>query len=566
MPFDMSEKKVVALLTACGLLLAGISPALAAPTRFTSPSFGVESVIFGGTGVLRSAEASIPPVITAGPTVDTITTSAATVHWTTDKQTNSVLFVGTTSGVYTIQTGQISDTTFTIHAVTVTNLNRGTLYYYKVRSSDVNGNLVESAEHTFTTDPGDVTPPIITSGPSIAKNSASLVTVTWQTDEVASSVVEFGVHDVTENSVGRADDLTLFHQIQITGLQSSQTYLLRVKSKDASGNTVTSPTQTLETLESPSITEVKISDITLNSAIVQWQTTTPSTTVINYGTASGVYTLNSSDTATFTTSHLVRLTGLASGSVYYLRILGTDQSGNRLISDEYTFKTVVLPIISNFQANQITSASVNLTWTSSSDIDEFLRYEITNSPDKTLIGKHFTTGNDALATQHTFLLDQLESGATYSITAVGKDVFGNQAVSSTLSFTTLPDVDPPLILNVRTDTSVDLGSKQTVQALVSYGLSEVGTSYIEYGVGASGDYSKKVDTDQEFTLNKFMVIPELEPGQSYHFRIVAKDRTGNIGKSADFLILAPEQRVSWLDLVANQFIANFGFLTKLGGK
>jgi hypothetical protein len=556
-------QKIAAILT---LVLLSTLPAYAAPTQFLSPNFGVESVIFGGTGVLRSAEASIPPIITSGPTVAPITTSAATVQWTTDKPSNSVLFVGPSTGNYTIQTGQLTNTTFTNHSVTVTNLTKGTLYFYKVRSSDVNGNIVESAESTFTTDPGDITAPIITSGPTIAKNSASLVTVTWQTNEVASSVVEYGIQNVTENSVGRADDLTLFHQIQIVGLQSSQKYLVRVKSKDASGNTTVSDTQVLQTLESPNITAVKISDITLNSALVQWETTSPSTTIVNYGTTSGTYTLNSTDSASYTTSHLVRLSGLVSGSVYYLRILGADQSGNHLTSDEYTFKTVVLPIISDFKVSEISSSGAKLTWNSSSEIDEFLRYEITDSTDKTRIGKKFTTGNDALSAAHTFLLDGLDSGATYAVTAVGKDIFGNQAVSSSLSFVTLPDVDPPIIQNVRTDTSVDLGSKQTVQALVSFSLSEPGISYIDYGLGASGDFSKQVTTDQEYSLSKFMVIPSLEPGQSYHFRIVAKDRAGNVAKSAEFLLLAPAPQVSWLDLVAKQFINNFGFLTKLGGK
>lgn len=562
MPSVTSEKKFVYWFSVLLFFVASALPAYGAPTQFTSPNFGVESVIFGGTGTLRSTEASIPPVITVGPTVGSITTSTATVLWVTDKPSNSIVSLGTVSGVYTLQTGQITNTTFTNHSVGLTNLVRGTQYFYKVSSADVNGNEVESSEATFSTDPGDITAPIITTGPSLAKNSASLVTVTWETDELASSVVEYGVQDVTENSIGRADDLTLFHQVQINGLQSSQSYLLRVKSRDSSGNTTVSATQTLETLESPSITEVKISDITLNSALVQWKTTTPSTTVVNYGTSSA-YGQTSSDTTTFTTTHLVRLSGLSSGSTYYLRIIGTDPSGNRLTSDEYIFKTVVLPIISNFKVSEIGSDNAKLTWISSSDIDEFIRYEVTKNPDPKLVGKKLTTGNDALASSHTFLLSSLDSGSTYTVTVLGKDIFGNQAISSVLSFDTLPDTAPPEISNIRTDTTVDLGSKQSVQALVSFELSEPGVAIIDYGSGASGVMDQHITLDTEYTRAKFMVIPGLQPGQSYHFRITARDLAGNEAHSAEILVLSPNQKKSFLDLVASSFIANFRFLTDL---
>jgi len=543
-------------------LLLGAMPVQAAPTRFTSPSYGVESIIFGGTGTLRDAEASIPPVITAGPTISNIKTTSVDVSWTTDKASNSVVALGTTSGTYTSQAGDLVDTTFTSHTVTLNNLVRGTQYFYKVRSSDVAGNLVESSEKTFTTDPGDITPPVITTGPSIAKNSASLITVTWETNELSSSVVEYGINDVTENGVGRADDLTLFHQVQVSGLQSSQKYLIRVKSRDAAGNNGVSETQTLETLESPSITEVRITDITLNSALLQWRTTTPSTSVVNYGKSS-TYTENSSDTSTYTTTHLVRLSGLESGTTYYLRISGTDQAGNRLSSDEYIFKTVVLPLITDFSIGDTTANSVNLNWKSSSDIDEFIRYEIVKSDDPKLIGKKYTSGNDTLASNHVFQLTDLDSETTYSVTVLGKDVFGNQAVSPQQTFTTLPDRDPPVIKNIRTDSTVDLGSKQTVQALVLFDLSEPGKSYIEYGPGASGDYDKKVETDSDFTQSKFLIIPGLKPGNSYHFHIVAVDRSGNQAVSDDVLFLSPAQKTNLIEAITHQLQDKLGWIANL---
>lgn len=534
---------------------------LGAATQFISPNYKVESIIFGGTGVLRSSDASIPPVIVTGPVVSSITTNSAIVLWATDKPSNGIVMLGTESGVYGVETGQLSDVTSTSHDVQLTSLKKNTLYYYKVRSQDVAGNTVESAEKNFLSDAGDITAPVLIGDVNIAVNSASSVTVSWETDEPSSSIVEYGSSTVSDNSVGRSEELTTFHQVNVTGLQSDQNYLLRVVSRDNSGNTYTGSTKNMTTPNSPGITDVKLSDITLNSVVVEWKTTTPSTSVVRYGLTSD-YSEKQEDVS-FSDTHTVRLTNLVNGTIYHLRLAGSDRSNNRLSSDEYIFKTVILPTISNLKVTEITSYTALVTWTSSSDIDELLRYDVTANEDKTLVGKRKATGNDKLVTDHSYLLSDLEEGSSYTITVMGKDVFGNQAISEGVDFKTPVDREPPKILNIRTDTSVDLGSKQSVQVLVSFGLSKPGIAMIEYGEGATGSYTEKIDNDTDLTQNKFMVISKLVPGQSYHFRIKAKDKAKNEAVSADYLVLAPTQQVSLLDLIFGQITQNFGWVSKL---
>jgi hypothetical protein len=531
----------------------------AAATQFKSSNFGLESVIFGGTGILHTAYSSIPPVITAGPTVANISTTNATVEWATDKPSNSVVIYGLVSGVYDQQAGQLINTTATTHTVMLGNLKKGTTYFYKVSSGDVTGNTTQSVEKQFTTDPGDITPPIVTAGPVITTDSSTAVTVTWTTNEISNSLVEYGLRVVDENSVGHSEELTLLHKVQVSGLQASQQYLLRIKSRDASSNLYTGTTLHLETLNAPSITGVKITDITLNSALVQWTTTTPSTSTVNYGPTTDLGQ-KIEDTSSYSQNHLVRLSGLISGTSYYVQLSGNDQSANHLTSDQYLFKTVVLPVISDVTVTDVTSSAAALHWKSSSDIDEFIRTEITKTVDKTLLGKKATTGNDKLVSDHTFLLSELESGTEYTISIIGKDVFGNQALAKSIVVTTQPDLDPPVIQNIKSDTSVDLGGKQTVQVLVSFDLSELGKAYLEYGDGATGSYTQKVQTDTDLSLSKFMVIAGLQPGHSYHYHIVATDRAGNVATSADYLVLAPTKSVSLLDLIFGQVQQNFGWL------
>jgi Purple acid Phosphatase, N-terminal domain/Fibronectin type III domain len=553
--------KLLSYLFAASLAFLSVSPALAAPTQFNSPNYGVESIIFGGTGSLHSIAASIPPVITAGPSVSGITVSAATISWSTDKGSNALVYVGTAPGVYDVQTGDVVDTTKINHSVTLNFLKKGVTYYYKVRSTDISGNAVESPENTFRTDPGDITPPVITTGPIISQTSASTVNVVWETNKLTDSIVQYGIKDVTENSSGNGDELTTFHQISIT-VQTSQSYQLRVKAKDASGNVAFSPLVPLTTLSSPSITNVQITDVTLSSAVVQWDTGVPSTTHMDYGVTSSYG--QKSDDAAYTQSHVVRLTGLPSGSTFHLRLSGKDSSGTNLTSDEYLFKTVILPTISNFKVEAVTSGDVTLSWTSSSEINEFVQYTVINAPDAKLNGTQQGTGKDKLLTTHTFNLSNLDSSTEYSVSVSGNDVFGNKALSDSLTFTTSPDTTPPTIDNLRSDTTVDLGSDQTVQVLVSFGLSEPGKAVINYGPGSNGDADiKTVTTDTQLSTNKFLVIPGLKPGESYHYYIVAKDRAGNEVKSPSYLVLAPKQAASVLGLILGKFQQDFAWLGNL---
>ncbi|HSI20927.1 MAG TPA: fibronectin type III domain-containing protein [Verrucomicrobiae bacterium] len=544
-------------------LAVGAVPVSAAPTEFSSPGYTIGGVIFGGTGTLRYPVAFTPPAITAGPTVSAITITSAVVTWTTDRATTGIVFVGSAPGDYEFQAADAFTPTISSHSVELNFLTKNTAYYYKVRSVDTFGNAVESAEATFNSDAGDITAPTITNGPVASQVSGTQVTITWITDELSNSIVDYGIQSVADNSTGRFDERSLFHQVTLAGLLGNQTYKFRVKSTDSSGNTVTSNAGEVTTISSPGITEVRITDVTLNSAVVQWQTTVPSTTTIAYGTSAGNYS-STIDDLSVSESHLVRLTGLENGTTYYVRLSGLDGSGTRLTSDEYLFKTVILPRIDDFTIFDIQSRSAKLKWVASTEVDAFVRYEILKAEDPKLNGKKLATGDDKLAIEHEIQLEDLEANTEYGVSLLGKDIFGNQAISPSKTFTTLPDREPPTIENLRSDTTVDLGSRQTVQVLISFGVSEAAKAVIEYGEGATGPFSKKIETDTDYTTNKFMVIPGLRPGESYHFKVVVTDRSGNVAESAEYNVLAPAKQVSLLDLIFGQLRMNFGWLTTIG--
>ncbi len=84
----------------------------------------------------------------------------------------------------------------------------------------------------------DVTPPVISSV-SVSSISSNSATITWSTNEPASSIVEYGTTTGYGSSLTGANGVTS-HSVALSNLLASKTYHFRVKSADASGNTATS--------------------------------------------------------------------------------------------------------------------------------------------------------------------------------------------------------------------------------------------------------------------------------------------------------------------------------------
>ena len=94
----------------------------------------------------------------------------------------------------------------------------------------------------------DITPPTISNVlASVADNTT--VIISWETDELASSQVEYGTTDAygslspstpqNDPSSGTSTGV-VNHSITLSGLETNTTYYYRVKSKDAAGNEATS--------------------------------------------------------------------------------------------------------------------------------------------------------------------------------------------------------------------------------------------------------------------------------------------------------------------------------------
>ena len=127
-------------------------------------------------------------------------------------------------------------TTDRVHQITLTNLEAGTAYYYQVASTDLSNNgPIQSAVLSFTTDAqADLDPPEISGVAATPADSSAIVT--WTTDELANSFVDFGTDSLNlEFSVGAVDNVQA-HEITLTNLTPGTEYFYRVGSVDRADN------------------------------------------------------------------------------------------------------------------------------------------------------------------------------------------------------------------------------------------------------------------------------------------------------------------------------------------
>ncbi|MEK7510814.1 MAG: peptidoglycan-binding protein [Patescibacteria group bacterium] len=207
---------------------------------------------------------------TTAPTLSSITSSpsdtSATITWTTDETSDSQVEYGATSSYGATTT--LDTTLTTSHSVSLTSLSPSTVYHFRVLSRDAAGNLATSSDQTLTTTATpDTTAPVIS---SIASSTTeTTATISWTTDEAATSVVNYGA-TASYGSASSSATLVTSHSIELTGLTAATTYHFQVQSLDSAGNTATSSDRTFTTDSAAVVLAVDRPTVALDEAWNLW--------------------------------------------------------------------------------------------------------------------------------------------------------------------------------------------------------------------------------------------------------------------------------------------------------
>ena len=188
------------------------------------------------------ADTTAPTIVGAIST--TVTDTAATITWTTDEPSTSVINYGEST---TYTDSDTSDTTLvTDHSVTLSDLTTETIYHFEIVSTDVSTNANSSLDQTFTTAAiTDITPPVVSIISTVVTDTTA--TITWTTNELSTSVINYGESTIYTDTDTTDATLVIDHSIMISSLTVDKAYHFEIVSIDGSGNSAASTDQRFTT-------------------------------------------------------------------------------------------------------------------------------------------------------------------------------------------------------------------------------------------------------------------------------------------------------------------------------
>ena len=507
------------------------------------------------------------------------------------------------------------------HSVIVGSLNPGTKYYYYVKSRDSEGNTAYDKNvingainyYTFTTTQSAAIPQItFNSTNDILNLDYDSVTIRWFTDKACSSRLDYGTSLSYESY---EEELThnLKHSFSLSTLSPSTTYYFKLTSTDQNENTIVDdnsgrgytfttqdeiicedceeceectecteeeaeeifenfPEETFtekvskiasKTVLAPKIVgeEPKV-EATSTTAKITWLTDKVSNSIVAIAgdedydsTKKEPYTQKVGNPEEQVLSHTINITGLQPKTLYHFQLRSKPLIGPTGKSEDYTFRTKsLLPEISNIEFKKVEDYSATLSWTTNIPCDKIIEYTDKKTKETKAQGEPIFTRD------HLFTVENLEFNRDYTLIIKAKDKEGNETKSKTLSFSTKKDEVPPIISQVKADSTLFPGREEKVQTIISWITDEPSTTQLFYQEGIAGETEpESTPKDSSLTKEHFVVITKFKPATVYKFYVESEDLAGNKAKSQDFTTLTPRRKESVIQLIIKNFEQIFGW-------
>lgn len=461
----------------------------------------IGSAIAGMTLVAHAAELS-------DVTLSAIGTSTATVTWKTDIPTDATINYGLDTSV-----GIVRDPTFdkTSHLLTIDNLDPITTYYFRVVSTDKDGNKSATAGLVFTT-----------KDDQRAQANKAIKEVKKVTDPKE-------LERVVEEVQNQAQDI----------------------------------------IRPPSIIGSPKVETDSDRATISWTSDRSSNSMVEYSPdneytdGSDTYTGAQGDSAESTTKHSVTLGGLEPSTLYHFRVASSDTLGLKGVSEDDTFRTKsILPQLAGLKVSRIQETSAVVSWQTGT-VKAKARVEYTNT--RTKVAK--STGDPIYTTTHNVLLTGLEFGTRYTAIAYSTNEAGDEVASKPFSFITVRDVISPVISKVSNESTLFPSEDTKVQTIITWQTDEPASCTVSYTQGLVHDENNQGESLPPETnplTSHTQVIVGFAPATVYKFWMVCADEAGNESKSDDYVLITPIKEKNIIDIILENFQGTFGWVNKIG--
>ncbi len=187
---------------------------------------------------------------------------------------------------------------------------------------------------------------------------------------------------------------------------------------------------------------------------------------------------------------------------------------------------VTAPIISSPTATNIGPDNARVGWSTDEHSTTQVAYGQTAGYGQT------TPLDSTLVTAHEAALDGLIPATTYYCELRSRDSSGNLAQQGGFSFTTTPPRTTPAVFsNIRvTDVQPD-------QVTIAWTTDETADSQVEFGTTTA--YGSASARNSNLVTAHFVLMNNLLPSTTYHYRVNGTDAYGNSGSSGDFTFTTP---------------------------
>lgn len=456
------------------------------------------------------------------------------------------------------------------HSVKLAPLESNTQYEYRIRSMNSVGNVATASGSDvvpFSTldfsigDPRVEDKDITTTG----------AIVRWSTPIEANSFVEFTPEGSQEKSKIQADSaFVLEHDVQLFDLKPNTKYLYQVRSitednyPESTGflSFTTKSYDSSQFTIAPNASNVAEENITATTAKIVWNTAVSTVGCVQFDTAPlgsrEKYPQESCETS-YNTVHVITLENLTPGKTYYYRVTGTDVNLTLYTSKEYSFTAVLKPEIQGLKLIITSSYTAKIVFNTNVDTNVAVTYGKDGALD-------LKAGNSDYKRNHEIELKNLEDNSSYTYYVEVRDKLENGQRSQTASFATPIDKEGPKVENLKIDMLPMGESDESAQVIISWNSSKPSSTKIEYDEGMiSGKYGKSTIEDSSLSTSHTVIIKDLNPSSTYHFRVAGQDKRGNMTESEDYNFVTPEKNKSVWQLIVRSLEETFAWVKDVGG-
>jgi hypothetical protein len=293
--------------------------------------------------------------------------------------------------------------------------------------------------------------------------------------------------------------------------------------------------------EEPMISDID-TEVTDEEVTLSWQTDEKTRGIVYVSTEEGV---EQDDEETIELSswklsktHVITTDDLQDDTTYYAIIKATDKAGNETLSEEFSFSTESEdtdeegPQISGVDT-EVTDTTATVSWNTDEAANSRLYVSTTTPVDANGLGTIEVSDEDHVQ-EHELTATGLAPDTTYYAMVTSADEAGNNATSSSFSFTTAEadDEDAPVITAIEWDSGTS-----TID--FSWTTDEPATSAL-FTSTTSGfsidDAGVMEESNNTLTTNHDLTLSGLSTSTTYYHRIVSVDASGNKTTSAQFTI------------------------------